>query len=65
MRHRLLFPNRGDWINSNFIVINWPFGGNDRSENLFNSKNKELRVHFHAVFSGKYFLLSIYKYMRM
>ena len=28
MRHRLSFLNRGDWINSNFIVISWPFQGN-------------------------------------
>ena len=32
-------------------------------ENPFNSNNKELCVHFHTVFGGKYVFLSIYKYM--
>ena len=35
------------------------------SENMFNSNNKELHMHFHAIFSGKYVFLSIYKYMHM
>ena len=30
MRHRLSFPKRGDWINSNFIVINSDLSRNDQ-----------------------------------